>query len=146
MKPIYFSALIILAGLASCDDGDDVVGYVDPRYAEMAAVTEVTSTSATFTLKIKSPVIKTLDGFQVDGKHFRSYTFYYSTDPDLSIRLWKQAEGTVADDSGSYHLKVNDLSPDTRYYVKASVVIAPREQMAYNFSFSASVLEFETTN
>jgi hypothetical protein len=115
------------------------------RYSEMASVTAITATSAIFTLKLKRPVTEAPDGsFMVDGMNFDRYEFYYSPDPDRALHLWHTAENSVSDASGTYSLEVSDLAPATRYYVKSSVKIAPRQVQVYSMSFSASILEFET--
>jgi hypothetical protein len=145
MKPGYFSVVVLfLCIVSSCDDQHEAPPYIDPRYAKMVDISEITSNSATFHLAINLPVTKVADGYMVDEKYFDHFIFFYSTDPDQDLRLWQQAEGTVADESGSYNLGVSDLAPGTRYFVKAAVVIAPRKQQQYNLSITASVLEFET--
>jgi hypothetical protein len=145
MRNFHFLAILSFVSIVvSCDDDDDTAPYVDPRYAEMADVSEVTATGATFALKLKRPVTKTTDGYLVDEMYFDEYSFFYSTDPDQSMRFWQQADGKVADASGTYSLTVSDLKPGTRYYVKAMVIIAPHAQQMYLWSVSASVLEFET--
>lgn len=49
---------VFLTVFISCDDDKEISSYVDPRYAQMSDVRNITSTSATFELKIKHPVVK----------------------------------------------------------------------------------------
>jgi hypothetical protein len=135
---------VFLTVFISCDDDKVISSYVDPRYAQMSDVRNITSTSATFELKIKHPVVKVSDGYKVDDKYFERYQFFYTTDPDQHLRLWQRIEGSPEDDSGVYSLDVSDLSPNTTYYVRTGVFIAPRNVQQFNMSISGSIMEFAT--
>lgn len=89
-------------------------------------------------------MLKVSDGYKVDDKYFERYQFFYTTDPDQHLRLWQRIEGSPEDDSGVYSLDVSDLSPNTTYYVRTGVFIAPRNVQQFNMSISGSIMEFAT--
>lgn len=137
--------ITVILSLHGCDDRAENNPEPEPVYSEMNVVTEVTSTSATFQLRVKFPISETSAGdYRLDEKYFTSYGFLYTTNPDQASRFWKLVEHDVENSSGAYQLEVSDLAPATKYYVKSWVVTVKEKQQFGFVNTSENTLEFQT--
>lgn len=149
MKTNYFIIPFFLAIICvACYDRQGELVVPEPPYSEMVGASEVTSNSAIFTLKTLFPVTANANGeFVMEDKYLVGYGFFYTTDPNKAVKNWNLAQGSIEDPTGTYSLKVLNLSPATNYYVRSWVQTA-NEQGQLNVVLvpSENSVEFVTLN